>query len=1268
MYPQFHIITANLSQLCDEKEVLAQVKLKFRNASGNVLNITRSISLTCKKASYTQKTLDCSLSMTRHGERMAMSTKVAELDKIVPEQLGVSPAILESVIFCHQDESLWPMSEPSKLKVKFDEIFEAQKYTKAIDVLVKLRKTHMEKLNVLKEREGNSRELKDKSERVQKKMIALEKDLDELREKGESLGRQMSEALERRNEMNRKKNDALRIVNELHAKRSQAEGLENTLTTLSSTLEELEDSDESLQTKLDQYEDRLQHFMEQENEFKAQYRELQEAVNASRQQLSRKQAEKGQCLAQKETYEKNIQNRIQLVNEAARSHSRRGYDGDLDEIQVQEFIEWMHKQSQEKDRELDRITKSTRDELKKTQAQISELENRQATRTEQKVNAKQTVTSNERKLKSRQMELDGLKIDEGAKAALDERYRNIQSSLQRANADWEAAGWDDKKKIESKRQNELQIESNRLKEELFQSNKLAEDRVRLEAAKKNAKTAKTALDTSVSNYKDQLDIAVGEGWEPKSLAQEFQAAIDRKTRAVDNANKAYGDAEKDLEKTIFKLDTARSNQKNKKIQMQKCEATVLDSITDPDGQPIKSVDSYLGEVQTLEKEREQLKKEIDGISMYTEYFKQCLETVKQDNCCRLCTRPFADDKEKTSATEKIKKSLAKYVKEELVRNLQEFDADLKTARDARPQYDIFKAIQEEIPILDEEIEKLEKEKASRDNKAEQLERLLSEAKSNKREVEALSETVNSITNYYRDLVKHEQEIASLSSQQKFSGSSMSMEEMREQMANCDEQIRVIQLKIEKIAADKETARTEIQKLELDEGNIKHKIASAESELREKQNILKAMEELRQNNAQMKEVMRSADEDLEALHPDLAKARAQHEDVQRRGQSKTKEVQVEKDKITETVNKLNLVDASINDYVESGGPGKLAASERAIKAFEKDQERIEKEISQVAKKSNDIKTQIADSGHTKSSILENIRYRNVSKQLQGVKREIVNLEREKANDDYDKYDSEATAADMLCQKILAQRGPIVGAIVSKDKEMADMIAEWETDYKNAAQHYRESHIQVETTKAVMEDLGKCKIALDHAIMKYHSIKMEEINAIAGELWRSTYQGTDIDTIMIRSEHESATAKRNYNYRLVMVKQDTEMDMRGRCSAGQRVLASIIIRLALAECFGVNCGVSLCLPESETSANNHKVIALDEPTTNLDRDNIKALAQSLNKIISSRKNQANFQLIIITHDEDFLREMKCTEFSETYFRVARDHTQCSTIEKQSLSDFM
>ena len=126
-------------------------------------------------------------------------------------------------------------------------------------------------------------------------------------------------------------------------------------------------------------------------------------------------------------------------------------------------------------------------------------------------------------------------------------------------------------------------------------------------------------------------------------------------------------------------------------------------------------------------------------------------------------------------------------------------------------------------------------------------------------------------------------------------------------------------------------------------------------------------------------------------------------------------------------------------------------------------------------------------------------------------------------------------------------------------------EYETEYKEAAKKYKEAHIRLETTKACVDDLGRYSNALDKAIMKYHSIKMEEINRIIEELWRKTYQGTDVDTIMIKSESDGANNKKSYNYRVVMVKQDTEMDMRGRCSAGQKVLASIIIRLALAECF-------------------------------------------------------------------------------------------------------
>ena len=51
--------------------------------------------------------------------------------------MGVSKAILENVIFCHQDEALWPFSDQANLKKIFDEIFDTTKHTKVLEELRK---------------------------------------------------------------------------------------------------------------------------------------------------------------------------------------------------------------------------------------------------------------------------------------------------------------------------------------------------------------------------------------------------------------------------------------------------------------------------------------------------------------------------------------------------------------------------------------------------------------------------------------------------------------------------------------------------------------------------------------------------------------------------------------------------------------------------------------------------------------------------------------------------------------------------------------------------------------------------------------------------------------------------------------------------------------------------------------------------------------------------------------------------------------------------
>lgn len=63
------------------------------------------------------------------------------------------------------------------------------------------------------------------------------------------------------------------------------------------------------------------------------------------------------------------------------------------------------------------------------------------------------------------------------------------------------------------------------------------------------------------------------------------------------------------------------------------------------------------------------------------------------------------------------------------------------------------------------------------------------------------------------------------------------------------------------------------------------------------------------------------------------------------------------------------------------------------------------------------------------------------------------------------------------------------------------------------------------------------------MVYHSTKIDEINKRVRELWSLIYRGKDIDRVELRAEKTSAAATASYNYRVVMRKNMTDLDMRG-----------------------------------------------------------------------------------------------------------------------------
>ncbi|RKF73121.1 DNA repair protein RAD50 [Golovinomyces cichoracearum] len=1240
-------------KLSGDKESIGHVKLEFLNASQNKLVVSRTMSLTAKKGGVTQKTLDCTLLMHNHGERHTMSTRVADMDRIVPAQMGVTAAVLDNVIFCHQDDSLWPMAEPQKLKEKFDKIFDAQKYTKAIENMIKMRKLHKEELGKLVIHEANNKAMKEKADRAQKRLLQLEDEIDSLREKIESYNTNIKLASEEAKKKKIASNKALGTVEELKNKKDRASGYQSFLATLKEDLEELQESDEWLQSTLDQYEARMTQYRLQSQEYQSQYAELERVLVVSRRTVAEKQTERGLHQAEKKSYEAQIETRDQLIKEFARKHAIKGFQDDLDECHVRKFMENMQKLALEKDRELDQARNSTKDELNQIQNELSKLETCKATRIQEKVNSKAAINTNEVRINTKQREANSIQVDEGAKVALEASLSDAQKRLDEANIQLKVMDWDKKIKSEDSNLRELELEANHLKDELFKSNKLAKDQAALEYAKTQAKNAQISLNAMIETFNERLIPVLSHDWSLNSLEDKFKSILSERSQALADTVRKRDLAEREYRDHEFKLSTQIDTLKLKINEIEKCEKVVLSSISTATGEPLKNVEAFLEELNSIEEECNELRQDLGSMSVVREYYEKSLVTVREQNCCRLCERKFVNTKEKALAEGKIEKLLKKYVEEQARKDLKILEEDLEKANAARPYFETLKKLKiEEIPLIQSEIKKLEAEKTKLVATCESCDNIVNDKMSEKQDVETLTNTVNDIVKYHKDNLRYQEEIKRLSSHQKSKDDCMTVEEIQKKSASCDEMLRVLRKKIENLTNDRNSAKSEIASLEIEVSNLMQKLSLTQFQLEKKKALLATIEEHRENSKNEREAMRKVDQELESLTPQFTKFKVKYADIQRRGETKAKEIHAEKDKLSQSINRLKMIETVIEKYIEDGGPERLTACDRELRDLEQDQQRTEIKLSQVTENATELNSQITDSEKIKRSILSNIRYRKTLRDLDATNKEVLILEERIVHEDADRLVQEHLTAEKHGQDLMAERGPLVGQMSAKDNELTALIKEWETDYKDASQKYRETHIKVETTKAAIEDIIKCTHAVDNAIMKYHTLKMEQINTIAGDMWTSTYQGTDIDTIMIRSENEnnSTSLKRNYNYRLCMLKQDAELDMRGRCSAGQRVLASIIIRLALAECFGVSCGV----------------IALDEPTTNLDRENINALAESLNRIIRARKSQSNFQLIIITHDEEFLQAMKCSEFTDIFWHVSRDVHQKSTIKMESLKD--
>ncbi|SLM33620.1 P-loop containing nucleoside triphosphate hydrolase [Lasallia pustulata] len=1233
-------------KLCGEKEVLAQVKLSFKATTGAKMVATRSLQLTVKKTTRQQKTLEGQLLMIKDGERTAISSRVAELDQIMPQYLGVSKAVLDSVIFCHQDESLWPMSEPSVLKKKFDEIFEALKYTKAIDNIKALRKKQTEELGKYEIHEKNAKENKDKGERAEKRSQQISDEIEVLRAETHELSKKAQDAKHRAQEAWDQGAAYEHVVATLKNKQNQQEWLQKDIDDLQHDIEERTESDDWLQAELDQYEERVAAHEEHRKRQTRRYDDLRREIDQVRGRQAAKRTEAGKYEQMKAHHEQQIQRREMIIKETARRHNIRGYDADLDDMQINEYMDRISKLWKAQNTSVDRLRRETDKEVQKVQSVLSNLGERRSALQESKSSIKQHLASNDQKVGSCQTQLNKVEIDEGTKAAVESHIEDLETKMKQAKRDLEIGAWDSKIQQANAQVRSFEDESERLNRELIQGTKQAGELARLDHLKKEVKDHQRSLDTMVGAHGERLRNIVGQKWQPSSLEGEFQAVIDQRKRHLVDAERHREGVTRELEQVDFKLKSNRADLKKKQAEFNTCAQHIVNATQ---GEP----EDYPENLLAFKHDRDVRKGDVEGYSILKKWYNECIEVATEKEACRLCARPFGNKKELSQFIMRLEKQLSKGALDGMQKELRDLEADLQRARDAGSSYDSWLRLKEkELPTLEAETEKQESQKELLLRQIEEHDKTVNDRAEASRDAETLVKPVANIVKYTSEVVNLQRQIEQLAAAQKDAGLSRTLEEVKEQLDSITDKSRTLRGSIAKLTSEKERSQRQITALELSLKDAKTNLTTTNFQLKEKANLLAQIEELKKLNHEGREARTQVDAEIQKLAPQIAEEETKLEDIKQRGSTKEKELQREASQLSDSVHKLELADQDIRTYLDDGGPEKLARADREIQSLQQEIEQLGDEQRQITVEINKIGEELKNHQQTKRTIADNITFRRKKRELQAVEDEIIQLSAQNAEADLDHHKSQADHWQRRYIFFSTEQKGKMATMKAKDDQLQELLKDWETDYKDAPYNFKEAHILVETTKAVVEDLGRYGGALDKAIMKYHSLKMEEINRIAEELWKKTYQGTDVDTVLIRSDNETGKGNRSYNYRVCMVKQDAEMDMRGRCSAGQKVLASIIIRLALAECFGVNCGL----------------IALDEPTTNLDRDNIRSLAESLHDIINSRRQQSNFQLIVITHDEDFLRYMKCADFCDNYWRVSRNDRQKSVIERQSIADVM
>ncbi|KAJ9113857.1 hypothetical protein QFC19_000050 [Naganishia cerealis] len=1184
--------------MAGEKEVKAQVRLRFWNVKRERMVATRNLQVTVKKGGgLTMKTLEGILSKldgVDGGEkRNAISTKCAEMDAEVPRLMGVSTAILDNVIFCHQEESNWPLSEPAALKKKFDDIFEASKFTKALDHIKSLRKERMAELKVDGERLNFLKQDRDKADNLKKELDRHRTDLGRKEAESERLT-QRHEELTKANadfyQSSTKFTEIFEKAQALSDKKDMYEQNRNNLKKHIKTV--MKESEADLRSMMQNFAKDKQDIESKIEEKRAQLDQLESSHRTLRVRHGKEGQRQGELNANRKLrppskrYDRNANDREDLIRSQASQFNIAGFNGKLPRERAEEFISILRDKVSRSREECARIENEGKRADGVLQEEINRLRSQQQSSFSLRADRQKQLNAVKTQIRTAELDVESYSMMDSDIKKIEHDIESISNRLVTTAAEIAAAKYEEKLRQLSVDIRQLEAAKEDINAEYLAMQKHAEARANLSAARSNLVKVQTRIEDAVQNHGPKYLEFTGQSLDPAnmedplikaqrtcenerdSISREKQMLLERRNRM-----------ESDVAITKENIEKLEMEASRTKKELEVFRAESLDFTEKED----------LNEVLTVVHEEiahlEVLLGQGAGFSE-TSFFEKVRDVAEKEHRCFGCNRHVKKGEEaalKKYLKDMISKLEALQNEEDLKSDLLQFQMVESKVKAFIPRVEIMKlSSQKTIPedkqkihgweakinAITKEIESIESRENRTGVRAREITNLRSYAAVMNRDVTEADDLRHQITSTERGL--------------EGSGSTKTTEEIQADMARLDKQIKT---------KNDERMRTMSERDQLsnrqitDESSLSAKrlqLLETKNKQGRKEQAEAKIEEYEKERARLTEEILHLERKSDSYEKPLREA----EDKLRANQSKWSreltEARSQEESFSRSAADIKQISDDMKRYEDANGDELLSECEKAVRDLERQIGKLDGDISELQQEIASLRNDLSSSDQRAQNIDNNILYREAEHQIEQLKEEIEQIDLEEAARAKQQFDTKYQKAERERTETYGKLQQTVGEISQMKEQARRMQRQLDTDYKNVHGEYIDCLVKWKTGDMANRDLEKYAKALDKTL---------------DEHWREVYSGTDIDSIQIVSESDANNTgtRKSYNYRLVMRKGDQSLDMRGRCSAGQKVLASILVRLALADSFAQQCGV----------------LALDEPTTNLDVDNITALAGALAK---------------------------------------------------------